>query len=286
MEVVCPSCKFKGNIKDENIPDSGREVTCPHCKTKFFVRKKETEKPKSEMVGNVVSEPPRGSIRPNVSKIREESITKKPIFVCSSLLLTAVVFFVFGIIAGFALFSLNLEPNTEIARSDDVAVSPPKTTPSDTLDSDDVEDDPTEVPPSSKEEDVSLETLFSTEGKVEVYELIKNLLPLSEIQTEKFLEDNLYLEVYGTGTVKDVKEIDLFWEALLKNNSGENKYGVEITLDHPLRSVIMGVSMDDSDVMKINRGDKVKFSGELLSFTTFGHGTAIVLLYDGKVVKD
>ncbi len=268
MEVVCPSCKFKGNIKDEHISDSGGEITCPHCKAEFFVRKNETEKSKSEMTGNVGSEPPGERFKPKVSKFKQVRNIKMPIIVCSSLLVTAVVFLVFGFFIGVAFYYSDSEPNVKISKSDNAAVKPHKTT----------------TPPAKKER-FSPKKLFSTGKKVEANKLIEDVLPRSEIQTEKFLEENINLIVYGTGTVKDVKEIDLFWDVMMKNNSGENKYGVEITLGHPLRNVIMGLSMNDSDVMKINRGDKVKFSGELLNFKTYGHGTAMVLLYDGKVVK-
>lgn len=40
MKVECPKCSFTGNIKDELIPESGKNVVCPKCKTKFFVRKR------------------------------------------------------------------------------------------------------------------------------------------------------------------------------------------------------------------------------------------------------
>ena len=268
MEVVCPSCKYKGNVKDENIPDSGREVTCPHCKAEFFVRRKEKLEPESEMVGNVVSEPPGGSFKPKVSNFEQVGVTKKPILVCSSLLVTAVIFFVFGFFIGAALFYSDSESDTKISRSDNVVVKPPKTT-----------------PPADKES-ISPKTLFSNRKKVEANKLIDDVLPLSEIQTKKFVEDNLYLNVYGIGTVKDVKVIDGYWEIMLRSNYRDSKYGVEIVLNDYRRRVVIGLSMSESDIMKINKGDKVKFSGKFLNFTNYGGGSAKAFLYDGKVVKD
>lgn len=39
MHVTCPSCKFGGTVRDDQIPAGGREVYCPNCNTKFRIKK-------------------------------------------------------------------------------------------------------------------------------------------------------------------------------------------------------------------------------------------------------
>jgi predicted Zn finger-like uncharacterized protein len=39
MHVTCPSCKFGGTVRDDQIPPGGKEVYCPNCNTKFRIRK-------------------------------------------------------------------------------------------------------------------------------------------------------------------------------------------------------------------------------------------------------
>ena len=37
MNISCPECGYKGNIKNELIPKEGKNVTCPKCKCRFFI---------------------------------------------------------------------------------------------------------------------------------------------------------------------------------------------------------------------------------------------------------
>lgn len=39
MKITCPECGFSGNVKDELIPENGRNIGCPKCKKNFFVEK-------------------------------------------------------------------------------------------------------------------------------------------------------------------------------------------------------------------------------------------------------
>jgi len=39
MRIQCPHCGTGGNIPDEKVPATGRNVTCPKCKASFFVQK-------------------------------------------------------------------------------------------------------------------------------------------------------------------------------------------------------------------------------------------------------
>jgi len=39
MHVTCPSCKFGGTVRDDQIPPDGKEVYCPNCNTKFRIKK-------------------------------------------------------------------------------------------------------------------------------------------------------------------------------------------------------------------------------------------------------
>jgi predicted Zn finger-like uncharacterized protein len=42
MHVTCPSCKFGGTVRDDQIPPEGKEVYCPNCNVKFRIRKDQT----------------------------------------------------------------------------------------------------------------------------------------------------------------------------------------------------------------------------------------------------
>ena len=42
MHVQCPQCGVGGNIPDEKIPETGRNILCPKCKVSFFVQKEST----------------------------------------------------------------------------------------------------------------------------------------------------------------------------------------------------------------------------------------------------
>lgn len=44
MEVSCDKCDYKGRIKDELIPEGGRNLKCPKCKSVFFVKRPIPEK--------------------------------------------------------------------------------------------------------------------------------------------------------------------------------------------------------------------------------------------------
>lgn len=46
MHVTCPSCKFGGTVRDDQIPPDGKEVYCPNCNVKFRIRKGQTSPPK------------------------------------------------------------------------------------------------------------------------------------------------------------------------------------------------------------------------------------------------
>lgn len=60
MKVLCPVCKFTGNINDDLVPEQGKNVGCPKCKTRLFVKRPdvsvvtdkvdENESPKIELV--------------------------------------------------------------------------------------------------------------------------------------------------------------------------------------------------------------------------------------------
>jgi predicted Zn finger-like uncharacterized protein len=39
MHVTCPSCKFGGIVRDDQIPPDGKEVYCPNCNIKFRIKK-------------------------------------------------------------------------------------------------------------------------------------------------------------------------------------------------------------------------------------------------------
>jgi predicted Zn finger-like uncharacterized protein len=39
MHVNCPSCKFGGTVRDDQIPSDGKEVYCPNCNMKFRIKK-------------------------------------------------------------------------------------------------------------------------------------------------------------------------------------------------------------------------------------------------------
>ena len=281
MEVVCLNCKYKGNIKDELVPDLGREVTCPHCKAEFFVRRKEKLESESEMVGNVVSEPSGSSFKPKFSSFEQIGAAIKPTFVVSFLLLTAVAFFVFGFFILATFYYSDSEPNTEISRSDDVAVKPPKTTkydlnkpkPSDTPD---FNDKPVEAPKAPK----------TIESGVELQELMKHILYRSRGQKKNFIEENRHLRIYGDGTFQKKGDIKELWPSYIGINPGDNKYCMEINLYNPKLNVILGLTTKDGGTAGFREGDKVKFSGKLLNFGNLHHDLPVVYLYDGKVVKD
>ncbi|MBN2224972.1 MAG: zinc-ribbon domain-containing protein [Deltaproteobacteria bacterium] len=42
MHVTCPSCKFGGTVRDNQIPPDGKEVYCPNCNIKFRIRKNQS----------------------------------------------------------------------------------------------------------------------------------------------------------------------------------------------------------------------------------------------------
>jgi DNA-directed RNA polymerase subunit RPC12/RpoP len=60
MKVSCPACKFAGNIRDNLVPEEGKNIGCPRCKTRLFVKRPsvsvvadtrgEEESPKIELV--------------------------------------------------------------------------------------------------------------------------------------------------------------------------------------------------------------------------------------------
>jgi hypothetical protein len=280
MEVICPSCNFKGNIRDELIPDSGKSIVCPRCKTRFFVKKKkEPVEPEGVVGRDIISNPPGGSDGPGAPKPSMGTAKRSPILVCSVLVVTAALFYILGFISGVAISESDSESDTAVSESGEVAG---KKTKSPTAK---VETDIQEDSYSDEENDTTTEVPLSTRGGVEVYKLIETLSPLSELQTEKYLEENHSLKVYGEGTVNNVKEMDWVGKAYMKDNCGDDKYTVEIQLNNILRKVIIGLEMDDSEVMKIKRGDNVRFSGKLVNFRNYGHGSAWIYLYDGVVKK-
>jgi predicted Zn finger-like uncharacterized protein len=42
MHVTCPSCKFGGTVRDDQIPPDGKEVFCPSCNLKFRIKKNQS----------------------------------------------------------------------------------------------------------------------------------------------------------------------------------------------------------------------------------------------------
>jgi predicted Zn finger-like uncharacterized protein len=38
MQVTCPSCKFGGTVRDDQIPPEGKDVYCPNCNIRFRIR--------------------------------------------------------------------------------------------------------------------------------------------------------------------------------------------------------------------------------------------------------
>ncbi len=42
MHVTCPSCKFGGTVRDDQIPPEGKEVFCPSCNVKFRIEKNQS----------------------------------------------------------------------------------------------------------------------------------------------------------------------------------------------------------------------------------------------------
>jgi predicted Zn finger-like uncharacterized protein len=38
MQVTCPSCKFGGTVRDDQIPPEGKDVYCPNCNVRFRIR--------------------------------------------------------------------------------------------------------------------------------------------------------------------------------------------------------------------------------------------------------
>ncbi|MBN1571862.1 MAG: zinc-ribbon domain-containing protein [Deltaproteobacteria bacterium] len=117
MEVVYPNCGFKGNIRDERIPDSGRKVTCLRCKTEFFVKKNRSAKPESGTGENLISNPPGGSYGTNISKPNEGGRKRSPILVCSVLLVTAAFFYILGLISGVIVYEADSESDIKVSES-------------------------------------------------------------------------------------------------------------------------------------------------------------------------
>ncbi len=39
MHVTCPSCKFGGTVRDEQIPPEGKNVYCPNCNIRFRIKR-------------------------------------------------------------------------------------------------------------------------------------------------------------------------------------------------------------------------------------------------------
>jgi predicted Zn finger-like uncharacterized protein len=280
MEVVCPNCKFRGNIGDERIPDGGRKVTCPRCNTEFFVEKKRPGQPQRDKGERLISNPPRGSYGQQELKPDEGSRKRSPILVCSVLLVTAAFFYILGFISGFALSEA--DSGSEVGVSKPLDKAGDKTEPGPPTVK---EEESTEVPYSEEEEGSPAEVPLNTEGGVEAKKLMASLLPLSKIQAEKFVEDNLYLKVYDEGTVVDVQEISSYWKSYAKKDYADNKYGVEVEIDSYKEKVRIALEMKDSEVMKINKGDIVRFSGKFVNFTNIGSGSGIIYLDDGKLKK-
>ncbi len=57
MHVTCPSCKFGGIIRDDQIPPEGREVYCPNCNIRFRIQNKQpTQTVSQETQGKVAAE--------------------------------------------------------------------------------------------------------------------------------------------------------------------------------------------------------------------------------------
>jgi len=42
MQVTCPSCKFGGTVRDDQIPPDGKEVFCPSCNVKFRIKRNQS----------------------------------------------------------------------------------------------------------------------------------------------------------------------------------------------------------------------------------------------------
>ncbi|MBN1571861.1 MAG: hypothetical protein JW984_01555 [Deltaproteobacteria bacterium] len=72
---------------------------------------------------------------------------------------------------------------------------------------------------------------------------------------------------------------------IFKDNYGGDKYGAEIQLDKIGKEVIIGLAMDDEEIIKIGRGDSVEFSGKLINFKNFGYGVGKIYLYNGRLKK-
>ena len=280
MEAVCPSCGFKGNIGDDRIPDGGRNVTCPRCKTAFFVNKNRSVRPERGTGENLISNPPVGSYGPHLSSPDEKTMKRSPILVCSVLLVTAAFFYILGFISGVVVYEADSDSDVEVSKSLDEAGDKPKS------DSSAVKEGETTKAPYSDEDESSLtEVPLSTRKGVEVNKLMESLVPLSEIQVKKYIEDNIYLKVYGVGTVNDVQEMNFYWNTFAKKDYEDNKYGVEVQLDSGKENVVIALAMKDNEVMKINKGDIVRFNGKLVNFRSVDGGLVFLYLDDGKLKK-
>jgi len=255
-------------------------VTCPRCNTEFFVKKNRPARPESATGENLISNLPGESYGPHVSGPGREVKKRSPILVCSVLLVTAAFFYILGFISGVVVYEADSESDVEVSKPDGAAGDKTKSGPSTVK-----ENEPTEAPYSDEEENSPAEIPLSTEGGVEAKKLMESLLPFSKVQAEKFVEDNLYLKVYGEGTVVDVQVIDIFWKSYTKKDYEDNKYGMKIQLESSKENVSIALAMKDSEVVKINKGDIVRFSGKLVNFRNLGFGLEYIYLDDGKLKK-
>jgi predicted Zn finger-like uncharacterized protein len=48
VKISCPNCAYTGNVKDDLIPEHGRNLKCPNCETSIYVRRKTTTQILSE----------------------------------------------------------------------------------------------------------------------------------------------------------------------------------------------------------------------------------------------
>ena len=204
MKAQCPHCGFEGSIRDELIPESGRNISCPKCKKTFFVQRKGVLSQQPLPNGEGTDRARTAAIGPQVSP-RSDSIKKtNPLLI----VVMAVLFLVLGFYAGYQYRGF-ADGKPEIPTMVGKPKKTPKKPPSDitplreTAPAMTPMGTPgTSIPPGNPEKpsELGLEKSY-TAGS-----LFDTFSTMSKEQVQDFCRKNSVADVTGIGTIREIKK--------------------------------------------------------------------------------